>query len=771
MYFIGADNIGLTTGGTLRVDISDSGLKLGSSGSRVTTILDENDMASDSDTSLATQQSIKAYVDANAGGGVSLANDGNNRVVTATGSGGINGEANLTFDGTTLAVTASGTSTTLLLESTDAGAADAPILELYRNSASPANTDDLGQILWSGEKSDGSKYSITKMYGQINTVDNSDRLMINIASSGGSGLNNYEYMRFDGGVRDVIINEDGRDIDFRIEGDSDSSLFFTDASSDRIGIGTTSPNQKLTLEGTMSLKEQASANADTAAYGQLWVKSDSPNNLYFTNDAGNDVQITDGSSLAGGSDTDVNVSNLTARLPQITESVTIGDATDVTVTTSGDLTVTGDLNVSEIVDTTGNGHLRLRAGGSSVNILDGGVANHINITPASGRLNLMAETIAMGDADVTMTTRGAYDLTLDTNGGTNSGAIKIFDGANGNISLTPNGTGNLQLSTGNGFALLGGADLGGTSQTDDTRKFFRMGMPHYDTDEEPFSIISGDADDGDNKVFIGGGTSQGNAASFIFFNTATNSTTTTGSTRMTIKGDGKIGIGDTNPLALLHLEFAGGDTTTYGPTNETFRNMILLRNNTVSTDAFAGIAFDVSTESDFDSIGASISAVRDTSAGSTAGNHDTNLVFATNDAGDDTNTERMRITHDGDVNISNALNINNVSREGNTVSGSSLADGSSVTLFTVPVTTRGFKATIFFKDTSNTEYQIEEIMGYNTGSGVDFTSFGQVFSGAAAIGSLDATDSSGTTLIKFTNAQGSAINYQASINVTHMDLS
>ena len=34
--------------------------------------------------------------------GVSLANDANNRVVTADGSGGINGEANLTFDGSTL---------------------------------------------------------------------------------------------------------------------------------------------------------------------------------------------------------------------------------------------------------------------------------------------------------------------------------------------------------------------------------------------------------------------------------------------------------------------------------------------------------------------------------------------------------------------------------------------------------------------------------------------------------------------------------------------
>jgi len=65
----------------------------------------------------------------------------------------------------------------------------------------------------------------------------------------------------------------------------------------KVGIGTTSPNQPLTVEGSMSLKEQASANADTAAYGQLWVKSDSPNNLYFTNDAGTDIQITTSSGL------------------------------------------------------------------------------------------------------------------------------------------------------------------------------------------------------------------------------------------------------------------------------------------------------------------------------------------------------------------------------------------------------------------------------------------------------------------------------------------
>ncbi|MFG0161163.1 hypothetical protein ACF0MN_10915 [Legionella pneumophila] len=44
-------------------DLSSSGLRLGAANARVSTILDEDDMASDSATALATQQSIKAYVD------------------------------------------------------------------------------------------------------------------------------------------------------------------------------------------------------------------------------------------------------------------------------------------------------------------------------------------------------------------------------------------------------------------------------------------------------------------------------------------------------------------------------------------------------------------------------------------------------------------------------------------------------------------------------------------------------------------------------------
>ena len=49
--------------------------------------------------------------------------------------------------------------------------------------------------------------------------------------------------------------------------------------------------------------------------------------------------------------------------------------------------------------------------------------------------------IGTGAATATLTSSGAYDLTLDTNGGTNSGTITITDGANGAITATPNGTG------------------------------------------------------------------------------------------------------------------------------------------------------------------------------------------------------------------------------------------------------------------------------------------------------------------------------------------
>ena len=66
-------SIDIQTASSSRMDVTDSGVRLGGANARVTTILDEDTMGSDSATSLATQQSIKAYVDSFSSGWIPLA--------------------------------------------------------------------------------------------------------------------------------------------------------------------------------------------------------------------------------------------------------------------------------------------------------------------------------------------------------------------------------------------------------------------------------------------------------------------------------------------------------------------------------------------------------------------------------------------------------------------------------------------------------------------------------------------------------------------------
>ena len=71
--------------------------------------------------------------------------------------------------------------------------------------------------------------------------------------------NVYMYAGGEPGVRvctgGVIINEDGNPNDFRVEGDTDANLLFVDGSTDKVGIGTTSPLDKLHVEGVIQSKE------------------------------------------------------------------------------------------------------------------------------------------------------------------------------------------------------------------------------------------------------------------------------------------------------------------------------------------------------------------------------------------------------------------------------------------------------------------------------------------------------------------------------------
>ena len=72
----------------------------------------------------------------------------------------------------------------------------------------------------------------------------------------------------------------------------------------------------------------------------------------------------------------------------------------------------------------------------------------IDIVPhGTGDVTLQTDTVTMGSSgeNVTVSTSGTGDLTLNTNGGSSSGSIAIADGANANITLTPNGSGKIVL--------------------------------------------------------------------------------------------------------------------------------------------------------------------------------------------------------------------------------------------------------------------------------------------------------------------------------------
>lgn len=109
----------------------------------------------------------------------------------------------------------------------------------------------------------------------------------------------------------------------------------------------------------------------------------------------------------------------------------------------------GDANVDATLTTNGTGDMIISTNSGTnsgiIRIFDG-VNGNITLTPnGTGDVVLSADTVQIGDSnvDATLTTSGTGDLILNTNSGTSSGTIRIYDGANGNITLTPNGTGSV----------------------------------------------------------------------------------------------------------------------------------------------------------------------------------------------------------------------------------------------------------------------------------------------------------------------------------------
>jgi len=122
---------------------------------------------------------------------------------------------------------------TLSLISTDADANVAPNLRMYRNSGSPAANDQIGKIQFEGRNDNSQDVVYSEVVNQIKDASDGTedgRFAINVMLGGTS------YNRIDMQPTETIFNNDGRDLDFRVESNGNANALFVDGGGKSTGI-------------------------------------------------------------------------------------------------------------------------------------------------------------------------------------------------------------------------------------------------------------------------------------------------------------------------------------------------------------------------------------------------------------------------------------------------------------------------------------------------------------------------------------------------------
>jgi|TARA_R100000152_G_C6741723_1_gene165523 hypothetical protein len=188
-------------------------------------------------------------------------------------------------------ITTADNTDTLTLVSTDADANVGPNLNMYRNSASPADSDHGGEIAFNAKNDAGEIIKYGKI--RLQTDDVSDgaetgRFDISTMFAGS------EISRFMIKSDEIVVNQNGVDFDFRVEADSNANAFTVDAGAisgnGAVGVGAVNTSRTFNVTTPSSYSQYAVSiiNASSSApYGLLLDYSgaapDSGSDYYFAN--------------------------------------------------------------------------------------------------------------------------------------------------------------------------------------------------------------------------------------------------------------------------------------------------------------------------------------------------------------------------------------------------------------------------------------------------------------------------------------------------------
>ena len=169
-------------------------------------------------------------------------------------------------------ITTADNTTQLTLSSTDADANVGPVLDLVRDSGSPADSDLLGSIKFIADDDGGNATTFASVSTQIGDAsDGTESCALQIkAMSAGSLVSRADFL-----VSETVFNNGSIDLDFRVESDSDANAFFIQGDTGDIGISTNSPSTHSAGAGipTVVLQGNSSSHADRSG-GLVFVSQD-----------------------------------------------------------------------------------------------------------------------------------------------------------------------------------------------------------------------------------------------------------------------------------------------------------------------------------------------------------------------------------------------------------------------------------------------------------------------------------------------------------------